>query len=254
MSTATLSPIQEKPAQEKRRRPVAGEQKTTKQFQRATKETDHFCNSVQIAAKNVGLKGRSILVLRAQNLETKRTSLKVIATNPTSKTLASSAKVCTGHLPCKPVRVECQKALPDLVAAAAEGKPTAKVLSLPRTPSMPDCYLDPDSGETDPQMCSEYAMDIYNHQLRVERKEIYLIEAGFLVSSQFTVKPEHRCILVDWLIQVQQRYHLLNETMYLCIDILDRLIQVRCSLSLTSARYTLAKSRVHTSLIYACIT
>lgn len=131
--------------------------------------------------------------------------------------------------------VEGKTLLPDLVTdviqvTRVKSAAPKMVVSLPVTPKMPDCYYDPDLGtEQDPQLCMEYAKDIYSHLLQIERKDVYQIDAGYLVSRQFTVKPLHRSILVDWLIQVQQRFHLLTETMYLCVDILDRVIQVSCA-------------------------
>ena len=35
-----------------------------------------------------------------------------------------------------------------------------------------------------------------------------------------------RKILIDWLVQVHQRFHLLQETLYLTIAIIDRFLQV----------------------------
>ncbi len=97
---------------------------------------------------------------------------------------------------------------------------------VPVTPEKPDIYIDPDMDLSDPQMCSEYAQEIYSYLLGVERKDVYLIEGEFLNSSTYKVKAPHRSVLIDWLIQVQQRFKLLSDTMYLCVDILDRIVQV----------------------------
>ena len=36
-----------------------------------------------------------------------------------------------------------------------------------------------------------------------------------------------RSILIDWLVQVHMRFHLLQETLYLTVAILDRFLQVK---------------------------
>jgi len=40
------------------------------------------------------------------------------------------------------------------------------------------------------------------------------------------INPKMRAILVDWLVQVHLRFHLLQETLYLTIAIVDRFLQV----------------------------
>lgn len=46
------------------------------------------------------------------------------------------------------------------------------------------------------------------------------------MSSQKEVNEKMRTILVDWLIQVHTRFHLLQETLYLTISIIDRFLAV----------------------------
>ena len=36
-----------------------------------------------------------------------------------------------------------------------------------------------------------------------------------------------RAILVDWLVQVHSKFRLLQETLYMCVAIMDRFLQVR---------------------------
>jgi hypothetical protein len=85
---------------------------------------------------------------------------------------------------------------------------------------------DPDAGtESDPCLCGEYIKDIYTYLLELEARSVYAIREDFL-SHQVEVRRQHRNILVDWLVQVQQRFVLLPETLYLTVDILDRSLQV----------------------------
>ena len=88
---------------------------------------------------------------------------------------------------------------------------------------------DPDMGtESDPCLCGEYIKDIYRYLLELETRPVYAIGEEFL-SHQVEVRRQHRNILVDWLVQVQQKFILLPETLYLTIDILDRSLQVSLS-------------------------
>lgn len=40
-----------------------------------------------------------------------------------------------------------------------------------------------------------------------------------------------RAILIDWLVQVQIKFRLLQETMYMTVAIIDRFLQVGCTLA-----------------------
>lgn len=77
----------------------------------------------------------------------------------------------------------------------------------------------------DPSLCGEYAGDIYTHHRNLEEEGHYLVGATFL-DHQKDITRSHRRVLVDWLVQVHYKYHLLQETMLLTVDILDRYLQV----------------------------
>lgn len=82
--------------------------------------------------------------------------------------------------------------------------------------------IDEEDGDN-PQLVSEYAKDIYNYMMTLESQ--VPIRQNHL-SKQLEVNARMRCILVDWLIQVHQRFHLLQETLFLTVAILDRYLQV----------------------------
>ena len=85
---------------------------------------------------------------------------------------------------------------------------------------------DPDVGtESDPSLCTEYIKDIYKYLLELEARSVYAIRENFL-SRQVGVRKHHRSILIDWLVQVHQKFILLPETLHLAINILDRSLQV----------------------------
>lgn len=72
-----------------------------------------------------------------------------------------------------------------------------------------------------PQLVSEYVNDIYQYMRKMERH--LCIRPAFLEGAEITARM--RSILVDWLCQVHHRFHLLQETLYLTVAILDRYLQ-----------------------------
>ncbi|VDO81762.1 unnamed protein product [Heligmosomoides polygyrus] len=63
----------------------------------------------------------------------------------------------------------------------------------------------------------EYCDQVYEYLL--DREKMCLVEEDFMAHSPAT--PKMRGILVDWLIQVHTRFHLLPETLHLTIYLLD---------------------------------
>ena len=82
----------------------------------------------------------------------------------------------------------------------------------------------------DPSMCGEYAGEVYVYHRHLEEQSHYLVCAKFM-EHQTNITEGHRRVLVDWLAQVHFKYHLLQETMILTVDILDRYLQVEPSYS-----------------------
>lgn len=77
----------------------------------------------------------------------------------------------------------------------------------------------------DPFYCTDYVEDVYQFLKESEQKPVYVISTHFL-SNQSKVTSHHRCVLIDWLVQVQRKFKLLQETLYITIDILDRYLDV----------------------------
>lgn len=77
----------------------------------------------------------------------------------------------------------------------------------------------------DPQLCGEYVDDIFNYLRKREMQQEYIVREGFL-DHQIQVKVHHRRVLVDWLVQVQEKFCMLSETLHIGVDILDRYLQV----------------------------
>ncbi|XP_068131634.1 G2/mitotic-specific cyclin-B2-like [Hyperolius riggenbachi] len=74
-----------------------------------------------------------------------------------------------------------------------------------------------------PQLCSEYVMDIYNYLRELEVKQS--VTQRYLEGKE--VNERMRAILVDWLVQVHSRFQLLQETLYMAIAVMDRFLQVQ---------------------------
>lgn len=70
-----------------------------------------------------------------------------------------------------------------------------------------------------PYACSEYVKPIYENMRVTENK--YVVTADYL-STQPEIDEEMRSVLVDWLVDVHYKFKLQPETLYLCINYLDR--------------------------------
>ncbi|RKP09227.1 cyclin-like protein [Thamnocephalis sphaerospora] len=71
-------------------------------------------------------------------------------------------------------------------------------------------------------LVSEYADDIFQHMIEVERK---LTPNPGYMEHQPELRQWHvRAVLVDWLVQVHQRFRLLPETLYLAVNLVDRFL------------------------------
>uniref|UniRef100_A0A7N0TT11 B-like cyclin n=1 Tax=Kalanchoe fedtschenkoi TaxID=63787 RepID=A0A7N0TT11_KALFE len=78
---------------------------------------------------------------------------------------------------------------------------------------------DLDSNHKDPQLCSLYAPEIYNH-LRVA--ELYRRpNSDFMETKQRDISQSMRGILIDWLVEVSEEYKLVPDTLYLTVYHID---------------------------------
>ncbi|XP_041041283.1 G2/mitotic-specific cyclin-B1-like [Carcharodon carcharias] len=77
------------------------------------------------------------------------------------------------------------------------------------------------SDGNNPMLCSEYVKDVYKYLHELETKQA--VRPNYLMGQAIT--GSMRAILIDWLVQVQIKFRLLQETMYLTVSILDRFLQ-----------------------------
>lgn len=118
-------------------------------------------------------------------------------------------------------------------------------------PYTPEAFID---LTDDPSMCGEYAGDIYVYHRQLEEEEHYLVYAKFM-DHQEDITGQHRRVLIDWLAQVHYKYQLLQETMLLTVDILDRYLQVHCTYSILAHQTGSSRVKQDAVLkgIYKCI-
>lgn len=72
---------------------------------------------------------------------------------------------------------------------------------------------------SNPHYCSEYASEIFQHLLKVEKTSS--IDPNYMI-HQVEINDKMRAILVDWLIEVHSKFKLQRETLYIAISIIDR--------------------------------
>ncbi|XP_017925027.1 G2/mitotic-specific cyclin-B2 [Manacus vitellinus] len=80
--------------------------------------------------------------------------------------------------------------------------------------------IDAEDSEN-PQLCSDYVKDIYLYLRELELQQS--VRPQYLDGR--TINGRMRAILVDWLVQVHSRFHLLQETLYMCVALIDRFLQ-----------------------------
>merc|ERR1712142_517683 len=81
--------------------------------------------------------------------------------------------------------------------------------------------IDEDDG-SNPQLCSEYAKETFVYLKQLELRGA--IKPDFLAGCPTSDKM--RAVLVDWLVEVQIQFKLLQETLFLTVDTIDRFLAV----------------------------
>ena len=119
-----------------------------------------------------------------------------------------------------------------------------KTLNVGKLRNRPPGIKNIDEDDRNPFLLAAYAMDIYEYLryleviigvLLIERnytrfyvnccfQETHPIKEDYLKGREVT--PKVRAVLIDWLVEVQQEYHLLQETLHITVAILDTYLQV----------------------------
>uniref|UniRef100_A0A2K6S6P4 G2/mitotic-specific cyclin-B1 n=1 Tax=Saimiri boliviensis boliviensis TaxID=39432 RepID=A0A2K6S6P4_SAIBB len=83
--------------------------------------------------------------------------------------------------------------------------------------------VDAEDG-VDSNLCSEYVKDLYAYLRQLEEEQA--VRPKYLLGREVT--GNMRAILIDWLVQVQMKFRLLQETMYMTVSIIDQFMQNNC--------------------------
>jgi cyclin B len=124
--------------------------------------------------------------------------------------------------------------------AAATKKLTSEVVSdshgdQATERSLPAGVVDIDEKDLEnPQLCAEYTQDMYAYLRTVE--PLSAVKANHLVGC--SINEKMRAVLVDWLVEVQIQFKLLQETLFSTISIVDRFLAVE-GLSITRSKLQL---------------
>lgn len=87
------------------------------------------------------------------------------------------------------------------------------------------CPLDIDSSDVgDPMFCSAYVQETYDY---LREKEVQDAIDPHYMDRQTHVSPRMRMVLVDWMVEVQLKFRMTSETLYLAVNIVDKYLQVR---------------------------
>jgi hypothetical protein len=79
--------------------------------------------------------------------------------------------------------------------------------------------IDEDDGDN-PQLCSEYAMETYSYlKLLTTRR---CVPANYMTGGPTNDKM--RAVLIDWMVEVQIQFKLLQETLFQTVDTIDRFL------------------------------
>lgn len=81
-----------------------------------------------------------------------------------------------------------------------------------------------DEDTYDVTMVAEYAPEIFNYLRELEHR---LAPDPDYMSNQSELKWEMRAVLIDWVVQVHQRFNLLSETLFLTVNYIDRFLSRR---------------------------
>lgn len=85
--------------------------------------------------------------------------------------------------------------------------------------------LDEEDEDTyDVTMVAEYAPEIFNYLHELEH--MYAADANYM-ANQDELRWEMRGVLIDWVVQVHQRFNLLPETLFLTVNYIDRFLSRR---------------------------
>jgi len=120
---------------------------------------------------------------------------------------------------------------------------------------LPPGVVDIDSKDSDnPQLCSEYVLETFAYLRTLEGKAQVRVNhlAGLPTNDKM------RAVLVDWLVEVQTQFKLLQETLHSTVNIIDRYMEVegntvsRAKLQLVGVAAMFLASKIEEMYAPAC--
>lgn len=76
----------------------------------------------------------------------------------------------------------------------------------------------------DTSMVAEYGEEIFGYMQEMEQR---MLPRANYMDSQHEIQWSMRAVLMDWLVQVHHRFNLLPETLFLCVNYIDRFLSVK---------------------------
>lgn len=76
----------------------------------------------------------------------------------------------------------------------------------------------------DTSMVAEYGDDIFEYMRQLEVK---MLPNAHYMDNQHEIQWSMRAVLMDWLVQVHHRFNLLPETLFLCVNYIDRFLSCK---------------------------
>lgn len=112
-----------------------------------------------------------------------------------------------------------------IAEAMANNNITKKSVENDKEPVLEEEILDLDAEDIDdPLMVAEYVHEIFDY---LRELEVATMPNPVYMKHQEDLEWKMRGILVDWLIEVHTRFHLLPETLFLAVNILDRFLSAK---------------------------
>jgi len=113
------------------------------------------------------------------------------------------------------------------VPSAAPASSTAAAHRVPdlsaRRKAFGPCPADIDSADIgDPMFCSTYVQEIYDFLRKKEAEDA--IDPNYM-SRQNHISAKMRTVLIDWMVEVQLKFRMTSETLYLSVNIVDKYLQ-----------------------------
>jgi len=79
-----------------------------------------------------------------------------------------------------------------------------------------------DSKDKDPLQCREYVSELFQNLFDVESR--HLAEIQPYIREQADITSNMRKILVDWIMEVHMKFKLVPDTLFLCVQLIDRFL------------------------------